>query len=76
MIQVSIEVQYVNIPQGASKLPEIKDLELCNLFNKRGILMPHEIKHHAVPHFKGLYSDLERSNMCEQGSNLKGPMSF
>ena len=61
---------YDDLSQGASKLPEIKDLDLCTLLNKRGVfgnfllqplavLMPLEIKHLIVPHLKGLNSGIE-----------------
>ena len=35
--QLSNEVLYANLPQGALKLPEFNDLDLCNLLNKRGL---------------------------------------
>ena len=68
--ELSNEVLYASLPQGASKLQEVKDLDLCTLLNKRGVfgnfqlqllavLMPFQIKHHTVPHLKGLNSGIE-----------------
>ena len=35
--ELSDETLYANLPQGASKLPEVKDVDLSNLLDKRGI---------------------------------------
>ena len=35
---LSNEVQYDILSQGASKLPEVKNLDMCNLLYKRGFL--------------------------------------
>ena len=43
---------YVVLSQGASKLPEVKDLDSCTL-------IPLEIKQHKVPHLKGLNSGIK-----------------
>ena len=36
-LDLSNEVLYVVLSEGASKLPEVEDLDLCNLLNKRGL---------------------------------------
>ena len=62
---LSNEVLYDVLSQGASKLPEVKYLDMCNLLHKRDffwnlllrplvILMLLLVKHHTVPHLKGL----------------------
>ena len=35
--ELSNEMLYAKILQGASKLPGVRDLDLCNLLNKRGL---------------------------------------
>ena len=72
--ELSNKVLYANIPQGVLKLPEVKDLDLRNLLNKRGlflnfllrpltVFLPLEIKCHTVPHLEGLFSGLESSTV-------------
>ena len=36
-LSLSNEKLYDVLSQGASKLPKVKDLELCTLLNKRGL---------------------------------------
>ena len=73
---------YDILPQGASELPKSKlNIPLLLVSKVKSpnlqvvaVLKLLEIKHHTVPHLKGLNSGLEPLDSLGRGSNSMGPM--